>query len=68
MRLLVTGSAGFIGSNFSQYVLEKYPDYEVVNLDALGCDKLKHKLDWKPLTAFDHGLTTTVRWYSEASK
>ncbi|MDM7998663.1 MAG: dTDP-glucose 4,6-dehydratase [Dehalococcoidia bacterium] len=35
MRLLITGGAGFIGSNFVQYILEKYPDYEVVNLDAL---------------------------------
>jgi len=35
MRLLVTGGAGFIGSNFVQYILEKYPAYEVVNLDAL---------------------------------
>jgi len=35
MKLLITGGAGFIGSNFIQYILEKYPDYEVVNLDAL---------------------------------
>ncbi len=35
MKLLVTGGAGFIGSNFVQYILEKYHDYEVVNLDAL---------------------------------
>ena len=35
MKLLVTGGAGFIGSNFVQYILEKYPDHEVVNLDAL---------------------------------
>ena len=35
MRLLITGGAGFIGSNFIQYILEKYPTYEVVNLDAL---------------------------------
>jgi len=35
MRLLVTGGAGFIGSNFVQYMLEKHPDYEIVNLDAL---------------------------------
>ncbi|HUV53054.1 MAG TPA: dTDP-glucose 4,6-dehydratase [Dehalococcoidia bacterium] len=35
MRLLVTGGAGFIGSNFIQYILAKHPDYEVVNLDAL---------------------------------
>jgi dTDP-glucose 4,6-dehydratase len=35
VRLLVTGGAGFIGSNFVSYILRKYPDYEVVNLDAL---------------------------------
>jgi len=35
MKVLVTGGAGFIGSNFVHYVLEKYPDYEVVDLDAL---------------------------------
>jgi len=35
MRLLVTGGAGFIGSNFVHYILGKYPDYEVIDLDAL---------------------------------
>ena len=35
MRLLVTGGAGFIGSNFILYWLSKHPDDEVVNLDAL---------------------------------
>ena len=35
MKLLVTGGAGFIGSNFVQYMLEKHPDYHIVNLDAL---------------------------------
>jgi len=35
MKLLITGGAGFIGSNFVQYMLEKYPEYDVVNLDAL---------------------------------
>lgn len=35
MKMMITGGAGFIGSNFVQYILEKYPDYEVVNLDAL---------------------------------
>ncbi|MEE8373271.1 MAG: dTDP-glucose 4,6-dehydratase [Dehalococcoidia bacterium] len=35
MKLLVTGCAGFIGSNFVHYVMEKYPEYDVTNLDAL---------------------------------
>lgn len=35
MRLLVTGGAGFIGSNFIHYILKKYPDYQIVNLDLL---------------------------------
>lgn len=35
MRLLVTGGAGFIGSNFILYWLKKYPQDEIVNLDKL---------------------------------
>lgn len=34
-NILVTGGAGFIGSNFLKYMLEKYPSYEIVNVDAL---------------------------------
>lgn len=35
MKVLVTGGAGFIGSNFVIYMLNKYPNYEIINLDAL---------------------------------
>jgi dTDP-glucose 4,6-dehydratase len=35
MKLLVTGGAGFIGSNFIHYWLDKYPGDDVVNLDKL---------------------------------
>ena len=35
MKLLVTGGAGFIGSNFIRYLHSKYPAYEVINLDTL---------------------------------
>jgi dTDP-glucose 4,6-dehydratase len=34
-QVLVTGGAGFIGSNFVRYMLEKYPDYAVTVLDKL---------------------------------
>jgi len=33
--ILVTGCAGFIGSNFVPYFLEKYSDYNIINLDLL---------------------------------
>lgn len=35
MKLLVTGGAGFIGSNFIRYVFDKHPDYNIINLDKL---------------------------------
>lgn len=35
MKLLVTGGAGFIGSNFIGYWLSHYPDDHIINLDAL---------------------------------
>jgi dTDP-glucose 4,6-dehydratase len=48
MKILVTGGAGFIGSNFVRYILNKHPDYEVVNLDILTyCGNLKSLEDIK---------------------
>lgn len=35
MKLLVCGGAGFIGSNFIRHMLNKYPNYEIVNYDKL---------------------------------
>ncbi len=35
MKILVTGGAGFIGSNFIYYMLGKYPEYQLVCLDKL---------------------------------
>ena len=35
MKILITGVAGFIGSNFAFYIKKKHPDYEIVGLDAL---------------------------------
>ncbi|THF74702.1 dTDP-glucose 4,6-dehydratase [Cohnella fermenti] len=35
MKLLVTGGAGFIGSQFIRYMIAKHPEYSLVNLDKL---------------------------------
>jgi dTDP-glucose 4,6-dehydratase len=36
MKLLVTGGLGFIGSNFIRYMLAKYNDTQIINLDKLS--------------------------------
>lgn len=35
MKILVTGAAGFIGSNFVFHMLNEHPDYDIVGLDSL---------------------------------
>ena len=35
LTLLVTGGAGFIGSNFIHYILSHYPHCKIINLDKL---------------------------------
>jgi len=56
--LLVTGGAGFIGSNFIHYILNNYPDCRIVNLDKLtyagNLDNLKD-LENDPRYEFIHG-------------
>lgn len=36
MKLLITGGMGFIGSNFIRYLINKYPDYRIINLDIMS--------------------------------
>ncbi|WP_201353771.1 dTDP-glucose 4,6-dehydratase [Hydrogenimonas urashimensis] len=56
--ILVTGCAGFIGSNFVPYFLQKYPDYRLINLDLLTYagdpDNLK-EVEGHPRYHFVHG-------------
>lgn len=45
LKILVTGGAGFIGGNFVQYMVKKYPQYDTYNLDLLtyAGDLTKHR-------------------------
>ena len=58
MKMLVTGGCGFIGSCFVRHILNKYPDYMVINLDALTyCGNLENlsDIESKPNYKFVHG-------------
>jgi len=46
--ILVTGCAGFIGSNFVPYFVDKYENYNIVNLDLLTyAGDLENLKEWK---------------------
>jgi len=58
MKLLITGGCGFIGSNFIRHIVEKYPDYTIVNLDALtyaGNPENLRDIENSPRYRFTHG-------------
>jgi len=54
MKIIVTGGAGFIGSNFVQYEVNKYPEDQIINLDLLtyagnleNCKPVEDKPNYK---------------------
>lgn len=67
MKLFITGGCGFIGSNFIRYILKEYPNYEIINLDALtyaGNLENLRDIEKSPRYRFVHGRiedTTTVK-------
>ena len=61
MKYLITGGAGFIASNYLQYVVDKYPEDEFVCLDALTYEGNYNNikmLEGKPNYKFVHGDIT----------
>lgn len=68
MNLLVTGGAGFIGSNFVYYMLQNHPGYKIINLDLLTYAGNVHNLDEvmdKPNHVFVQGNITNKELVSQ---
>ena len=70
MKLLVTGGAGFIGSNFIRHMINKYPDYHITNLDKLtyagNLDNLKD-IEGHPNYTFVKGDICDTKTVTEAA-
>ena len=71
MKLLICGGAGFIGSNFVRLMVNKYPDYKIVNYDKLtyagNLDNLKD-IESRPNYTFVKGDITDLEKLNETIK
>ena len=66
MKIIVTGGAGFIGGNFIHHMVNKYPEYQIVNLDLLtyagNLETLK-PVENKPNYKFVKGdIVVSLQW------
>lgn len=71
MKLLVTGGAGFIGSNFILYWMKNYPSDQIINLDSLtyagNLENLK-EVEKNPNYKFIHGNICDLDVVNQAMK
>ena len=74
MRIAITGAAGFIGSNFTHYMVRKYPDYDFALIDKLtyasgengfSPENIKELIDGKRVKFFQHDITNKDDMYDD---
>ena len=58
--VLITGGAGFLGSNFVRFLLKQYPGIAITVLD-----KLTYAGRLENLHDFETATKTTIGWYSD---
>ena len=65
--ILVTGGAGFIGSNFVRHILNKYPDYRIIVLDLLTYAGNPENLPQEYIDHRGEGEARLVFWYGNVT-
>ena len=65
--ILVTGGAGFIGSNFVRHMLAKYPDYQIIVLDLLTYAGNPENLPREHIDQTSQGGSRLVFWYGNVT-
>jgi len=68
MKLLITGGLGFIGSNFIRYIMNKYPEYKVINYDKMtyaGNPENLRDIEKDPHYKFVRGCVTDEKMVNE---
>jgi dTDP-glucose 4,6-dehydratase len=67
MEILVVGGSGFVGTNFIQYILDKYNDYKVINVDKSNSQTEEHanyRFYQIDICNFEELLKLFKFWYS----
>src|SRR3990167_1578921 len=74
MKIAITGAAGFIGSNFTHYMVKKYPDYDFVLIDKLtyasgengfSDENIRDLVDGRRIKFFQHDITSKDDMYDD---